>query len=162
MINISYNKGFTLVELVIAVAISMILIFGIGSFFVGNNLLFFTETRILNTQSEVTKGMEKITKIAMEAKGIKKENDGYLFMLPEFKEEGIPYDGKPKKYQVKLFLQDGQLFYQQYESEPVVISTNISKLEISNSETYVNISLESINKKEIYESKKTIYFRNEN
>lgn len=72
------NKGFTVVELILAIAIAGIIMGAIGSFLVFNLKGFNVTKNVIDIQYEGQLAMNQLTSIAMESEGIeaiKDEND---------------------------------------------------------------------------------------
>lgn len=156
------KRGFTLVELMIGIAIASMLIFIVGNFFVINQKIFYSESREVDVQREAEKAILFIAEEVEESYKFKMKEDAgkkeYIFdfksQLGEIENEGL-LEG-----QGKFWIEDGNINFLKYGETKFVVSRNVSKLDIKDDNAKIVIEVEVTNQDQQMNLDKTVYMRN--
>lgn len=156
------KRGFTLVELMIGIAIASMLIFIVGNFFVINQKIFYSESREVDVQREAEKAVLFIAEEVEESYKFKLKEDAgkkeYIFdfksQLGEIENEGL-LEG-----QGKFWIEDGNINFLKYGESKFVVSRNVSKLDIKDDKAKIVIEVEVTNQDQQMNLDKTVYMRN--
>lgn len=156
------KRGFTLVELMIGIAIASMLIFIVGNFFVINQKIFYLESREVDVQREAEKAILFIAEEVEESYKFKMKEDAgkkeYIFdfksQLGEIENEGL-LEG-----QGKFWIEDGNINFLKYGETKFVVSRNVSKLDIKDDNAKIVIEVEVTNQDQQMNLDKTVYMRN--
>lgn len=156
------KRGFTLVELMIGIAIASMLIFIVGNFFVINQKIFYSESREVDVQREAEKAILFIAEEVEEAYKFKLKEDAgkkeYIFdfksQLGEIENEGL-LEG-----QGKFWIEDGNINFLKYGESKFVVSRNVTKLDIKDDKAKIVIEVEVTNQDQQMNLDKTVYMRN--
>lgn len=156
------KRGFTLVELMIGIAIASMLIFIVGNFFVINQKIFYSESREVDVQREAEKAILFIAEEVEESYKFKLKEDAgkkeYIFdfksQLGEIENEGL-LEG-----QGKFWIEDGNINFLKYGESKFVVSRNVSKLDIKDDKAKIVIEVEVTNQDQQMNLDKTVYMRN--
>lgn len=156
------KRGFTLVELMIGIAIASMLIFIVGNFFVINQKIFYSESREVDVQREAEKAILFIAEEVEESYKFKLKEDAgkkeYIFdfksQLGEIENEGL-LEG-----QGKFWIEDGNINFLKYGESKFVVSRNVTKLDIKDDKAKIVIEVEVTNQDQQMNLDKTVYMRN--
>lgn len=156
------KRGFTLVELMIGIAIASMLIFIVGNFFVINQKIFYSESREVDVQREAEKAILFIAEEVEESYKFKLKEDAgkkeYIFdfksQLGEIENEGL-LEG-----QGKFWIEDGNINFLKYGENKFVVARNVTKLDIKDDNAKIVIEVEVTNQDQQMNLDKTVYMRN--
>ena len=156
------KRGFTLVELMIGIAIASMLIFIVGNFFVINQKIFYSESREVDVQREAEKAILFIAEEVEESYKFKLKEDAgkkeYIFdfksQLGEIENEGL-LEG-----QGKFWIEDGNINFLKYGESKFVVARNVTKFDIKDDNAKIVIEVEVTNQDQQMNLDKTVYMRN--
>lgn len=142
--------GFTLLELIIVVALTVIILGITSSMFITGNKVFSDSDVKFTLQMEGQVIQEKISNIGMEATGIQSvnwdsaPNEINEIVINSYDENGSPYNFKIQKNDLKKTYKDKSEMYELWIDDKLV-SSNIKSIKIINDITNADGTLKNIN-----------------